>query len=115
MKSNPSQDPLQRDLREWSNTSETGQGHSQPKRGKGKGKHAGKGTTTRTRLDLRMMMDSARRVILVLKVRELILSGDSQSGSSSLCVLRSEVQECHDRFDGIAKFVDKSFFRYAGE
>ena len=32
MKSNPSQDPLQRDLREWSNTSETGQGDSQPKR-----------------------------------------------------------------------------------
>ena len=37
MKSNPSQDPLQRDTREWSNTSEKGQGHSQPK-GKGKGK-----------------------------------------------------------------------------
>ena len=36
MKSNPSQDPLQRDTREWSNTSEKGQGHSQPK-GKGKG------------------------------------------------------------------------------
>ena len=46
MKSNPSQDPLQRDIREWSNTSEKGQGHSQPK-GKGKGmdkrKHPGKG------------------------------------------------------------------------
>ena len=41
MKSNPSQYPLQRDFREWSNTSEKGQGHSQPK-GKGKGK--GKGT-----------------------------------------------------------------------
>ena len=35
MKSNPSQDPLQRDIHEWSNTSEKGQGHSQPK-GKGK-------------------------------------------------------------------------------
>ena len=41
MKSNPSQDPLQRDIREWSNTSEKGQGHSQPK-GKGKGKGKGK-------------------------------------------------------------------------
>ena len=39
MKSNPSQDPLQRDIREWSNTSEKGQGHSQPK---GKGKSTGK-------------------------------------------------------------------------
>ena len=44
MKSNPSQDPLQRDIREWSNTSEKGQGHSQPKgksegQGKGKRKH----------------------------------------------------------------------------
>ena len=48
MKSNPSQDLLQRDIREWSNTSEKGQGHSQPKgKGKGKGKgerkHPGKG------------------------------------------------------------------------
>ena len=41
MKSNPSQAPLQRDIREWSNTSEEGQGHSQPK-GKGKGKGKGK-------------------------------------------------------------------------
>ena len=41
MKSNPSQDPLQRDIREWSNTSEKGQGHSQPK-GKGKGDGKGK-------------------------------------------------------------------------
>ena len=48
IKSNPSQDPLQRDIREWSNMSEKGQGHSQPKgKGKGKGnfkrKHPGKG------------------------------------------------------------------------
>ena len=48
MKSNPSQDLLQRDIREWTNTSEKGQGHTQPK-GKGKGtgegkrKHPGKG------------------------------------------------------------------------
>ena len=48
MKSNPSQDPLQRNIREWSNTSEKGQGHSRPKckgKGTGKGKrtHPGKG------------------------------------------------------------------------
>ena len=48
MKSNPSQDPLQRDIREWSNTSKIGQGHNQPKgkskgKGKGKKKHPGKG------------------------------------------------------------------------
>ena len=36
MKSTPPQDPLQRYIREWSNTSEEGQSHSQPK-GKGKG------------------------------------------------------------------------------
>ena len=47
MKSNPSKDPLQRDIREWSNMSEKGQGHSQPKgkskgKGKGKRKHPGK-------------------------------------------------------------------------
>ena len=68
MKSNPSQDSLQRDIRERSNTSEKGQGHSQPKgKGKGKGKRniQEKGTTIRTRLDLRMKMDSARWVILV--------------------------------------------------
>ena len=66
MKSNPSQDPLQRDIREWSNTSERGQGHSQPKVTKVKVKAWAteniqeKGTTTRTRLDLRLKMDSAR-------------------------------------------------------
>ena len=46
MKSNPPQDQLQRDIREWTNTSEKGQGHSQPKgkgTGKGKRKHPGKG------------------------------------------------------------------------
>ena len=48
MKSNPSQEPLQRDLRWIRNTSEKGQGHSQPKgkgkgKGKGKTKHPGKG------------------------------------------------------------------------
>ena len=48
MKSNPSQDPLQRDICEWSNMSEKGQGHSQPKgkskgKGKGKRKHPRKG------------------------------------------------------------------------
>ena len=48
MKSNPPQDLLQRDIREWTNTSEKGQGHSPPKgkgKGKGKGKrrHPGKG------------------------------------------------------------------------
>ena len=47
MKSNPSQDPLQRDFRERSNTSEKGQGHRQFKgKSKGKGKdnrkHRGK-------------------------------------------------------------------------
>ena len=48
LKYNPPQDPLQRDIREWSNMSEKGQGHSQPKgngkgEGKGKRKHPGKG------------------------------------------------------------------------
>ena len=48
MKSNPSQDPLQRDIHEWSNTSEKGHVHSQSKgkgesKGKGKRKHPGKG------------------------------------------------------------------------
>ena len=47
MKGNQSQDPLQGDSREWSNTSEKGQGHRQPKgtgkgKGKGKRKHPGK-------------------------------------------------------------------------
>ena len=45
-RSSPQQDPLQRDIREWTNPSEKGQGHNQPK-GKGKGK--GKGKIPRTR------------------------------------------------------------------
>ena len=36
-KNNPPQDPLQRDIREWSNSAEKGRGHNQLK-GKGKGK-----------------------------------------------------------------------------
>ena len=44
MKSNPSQDTLQKDILEWTNSSEKGQGHSQPKsKGAGKRKHPGKG------------------------------------------------------------------------
>ena len=46
VKSNPSQDPLQRGIREWSNTSEKGQGHRQPK---GKGKSKGKGKRKHSR------------------------------------------------------------------
>ena len=54
MKINPSQDPLQRDIREWSNTSEKGQSHNQPKgkskgKGKGKRKHPGKGNNNKDR------------------------------------------------------------------
>ena len=46
MKSNPPQDLLQRDIREWTNTPVKGQGHSQPKgkgKSKGKRKQPGKG------------------------------------------------------------------------
>ena len=125
MKSNPPQDLLQRGIREWTNTSEKGQGHSQPKgkskgKGKGKRKHSRKGTTTRTRLDLRMMkLDSARWVILVSNVRELNLSVmfkrmmilRHSEWIEQLCVLRSKVQQCDNGFDGIAKFVDESFFQ----
>ena len=64
-KSNAPQDPLQRDIRAWTNPAEKGQGHNQPK-GRGKGKEKAKdkshekGTTTRTRLDLRTRkLDSA--------------------------------------------------------
>ena len=69
-------------------------------------------------------LDSARWVILVSNVTELNLSVMSKrmmilrlpDWSSSLCVFRSKVQECHDGFDGIAKFVSESFFfRYAWE
>ena len=59
MKSNPSQDKLQRDIREWSNTSQKGQGHSQPKgkskgKGKGKRKHPGKGNHNQDQAGSRM-------------------------------------------------------------
>ena len=45
-KNNQPQDPLQRDIRAWSNSAEKGQGYNQPKgkgKGKGKRKHPGKG------------------------------------------------------------------------
>ena len=41
--------------------------------------------------------------------KRMMIVETHQSGSSSLCVLRSIVQECHDGIDGIAKFVDESF------
>ena len=48
MDNNPPQDPLQRDIREWSNSAENGQGHNQPKgKGKDKGKRKRSGTGSR--------------------------------------------------------------------
>ena len=65
LKSNPSQDAPLRDTCEWSNTSEKGQGHSQPKAKVKVKARAGentqeKGTTTRTRLDLRLKMSRCK-------------------------------------------------------
>ena len=85
-KSNPPHDTLQRDICEWTNPVENGQGHSQPK-GKGKAREniQEKGTTTRTRLDLRMKkLDSAGWMTLVLNVRELNLSVMSRSTMMTL-------------------------------
>ena len=115
MKSNPYQDLLQRYIREWSNTSEKGQGHSQAR---ARENIQEKETTTRTRLDLRMKMDSARWVIFGVKRQRVEFVGDVQEnddfenspfGSSSLCVLLSTVQQSYDGFDGIAKLVEERF------
>ena len=76
MKSNPSQDPLQRDVN-GQIRQRKGKVTASP-RAKAKARAREniqeKGTTTRTRLDLRMKMDSARWVIFVKNVRELNMS-----------------------------------------
>ena len=68
-----------------------------------------KETATRTRLDLWMKkLDSAGWMVLGLILGHPV-------DRAVFFVLRSKVQDCHDGFDGIAKFVDESFFRCAGE
>ena len=125
MKSNPSQDPLQRDIREWTRR---GKVAASPKvkvkvkvkvKAGAKRKHPGKGNHNQDRLDLRVKkLDSARWVTLVKNVRELKFSGMSTRNDDFetprldraayvFCV--QKLQECYDGFDGIAKFVDESF------
>ena len=78
MKSNPSQDPLQRD--KWMVEHVRERARSPPAQGKIRKRQGQentsrwRGTRTRTRLDLRTKMDSARWVILASKVNELNLS-----------------------------------------
>ena len=80
MKSNPSQDPLQRDIREWSNTPEKMKGHSQPKgkgkgKGKGKRKNPGKGNHNQDQAGSPNEETGQRTLVIsVFFVRELNLS-----------------------------------------
>ena len=121
MKSNPQQDLLQRDIREWTNTSEKGQGHNQPKgkgKGKGKRKHPGKGNNNQDQAGSpnedgqRTFGDfdlKRQRVEFVGGVQE---NDDFETprldrAADVFCV--QKVQECYDGFDGIAMFVDESF------
>ena len=110
MKSNPFQDPL---------CKVTASPRAKAKvEARARGNIQETGTTTRTRLDLRMKMHSARWVILVLYVKELNLSVISKrmiilrvpDWIEQLICLRSKVQQCYDGFDGIAKFVEESFW-----
>ena len=122
MKSTPSQDPLQRDTREWSNMSEKGQGHSQPKgkskgKGKGKRKHPGKGNHNQDQAgspdedEQRTLGDfgiKRQRVELVGDVQENVDFESPRFGSSSLRVSRSKLQQCFNGSDGTAEFVEES-------
>ena len=123
MKSNTSQDPLKRDIREWSNTSETGQGQSQPKgrskgKGKGKKKHPRKGNHSQEKAG--SPNEDGQRTIgdFGIKRQGVEFVGDVQEnddfespfGSSSLCFLRSEVQQCFNGSDRTAEFVDESLW-----
>ena len=123
MKSNPSQDPLQRDIREWSNTSEKGQGHSQPKgKGEGKGKdkrkHTGKGNHNQDQAG--SPNEDGQRTLgdLGIKRQRVEFVGDVQENDDFetprldraahvFCVQKE--QGCCDGFDGIATLADESF------
>ena len=125
-RSNPPQDPLQRDLREWSNSAEKGQGHNQPK-GKGEGKNRGKGKRKHGKGNRNqagsLVQETGQRTLgdFGKKRQGVEVVGDVQENDDfeTPRVVRaayvSKVRECHDGFDGIAKFVDGSFFRYAGK
>ena len=130
MKSNPRQDPLQRDIREWTNTSEKGQGHSQPTgkgkgKGKGKRKHPGKGnhnqdqagspneeTGQRTLGDFGL---NRQRVELVGDVQEKD-DFETRRADRAACVFC--VEKCKSVMMDSTELPSSStrvFFRYAGE
>ena len=125
MKSNTSQDPLQRDIREWSNTSEKWQGHNQPKgksKGKGKGekKHTGKGNHNQDQAG--SPNEDGQRTLgdFGLKRQRVEFVGDVQENDDfeSLRFDRAAyvfcVQKCRNIFngsDGTAEFVDESLRR----
>ena len=109
--------PLQRDIREWSNTSEKGQGHSQPKeKGKGKGKakrkHPGKGKHNQ---DQRVefvgdvqenddfetpRLDRAACVFCVQKCKSVMLDSTGlPSSSTRVCGGSEEPAGTHEKFD----------------
>ena len=73
---------------------------------KGKRKHPGKGNRNQ---------DEAGSPDEETGQRRLDDFGMKRQRVELSCVLRSKVQESHDGFDGIAKFVNESFFRSAGE
>ena len=125
MKSNTSQDPLRRDIREWSNTSKKWQGHNQPKgksKGKGKGekKHIGKGNHNQDQAG--SPNEDGQRTLgdFGLKRQRVEFVGDVQENDDfeSLRFDRAAyvfcVQKCRNIFngsDGTAEFVDESLRR----
>ena len=130
-KNNPPQDPLQRDIREWSNSAEKGRNHNQPKgkgkgkdkgKGKGKRKHPGKGNRNQDQAGSPDEETGQRRLDdFGVKRQRVEFVGDVQENDDfflrqpewieqHMCVLRSKVQECHDRFDGNCQVRRREFF-----
>ena len=99
MKSNPSQDPLQRDIREWSSTSEKELGHSQSK-GKGKGKGKGKKKSQRVEFVGSPRLDRAAFVFCVLKCNCVTMdSTELPSSSRRVSDGSEEPAGTHEKFD----------------
>ena len=121
MKSNPSQDPLQRDIREWSNVSEKGQGHSQPKgkskgKGKGKRKHPGKGNHNQDQAGSPDEDEQRTSGDFGIKRQRVELVGDVQENDDfeshrldrAAYVFRVQNCMCFNGSDGTAEFVEES-------
>ena len=109
MRSNPPQDELQRDFREWTNTSEARARENNQEKGNHNRDQAGSPNEDGQRT-LKDFGIKRQRVEFVGDVQEkMMILRLPDWIEQLLCFAFKEVQECYDGLGGIAKFVNESF------